>query len=387
MNLKNSFLDIFNTNPKYYYFSPGRVNLIGEHIDYNGGNVLPAAINLGTYGVLSQRDDHYIQLYSDNFKDAGIIKTSIFDLSYKNEDSWANYVKGVIAYFNESEKVINRGFNLYIKGTLPPQSGLSSSASLLVLIVYIINDLYKLELSKTKIALIAQAVENNYMHMHCGIMDQLIIAKGIKDKALFMDTKTYETVAVNAFLKGFSWVIMNSNYQRKTTDSKYNERVSECQKVLSIIQNYVSIKYLCDLSIDQFNELKYHVTNDTLLRRLRHTVTEQSRVITAKEALKTQDANLFAKLLNESHESLKNDYEVTGKYLDALVESALKSGAIGARVTGAGFGGCAIALVPNEKLEFFDTQTAIYYKQKTGIEASFYHVSFVDGVHRIEDQI
>ena len=289
----------------------------------------------------------------------------------------------MISLIKSKHHIKDFGFNLYIDGTLPPQSGLSSSASLLVLIVYILNDLYKLNLTKTDIALYAQDVENNYMGMHCGIMDQLIIAKGHKDKALLMDTKTYQTTPVNAFFKGFTWIIMNTNYERKTTESKYNERVSECQDALKIIKTYKDVDYLCDLSLTDLDPVQKLLKHDVLYRRVKHVITEQHRVISSKDALKNNDALTFARLLNDSHASLKNDYEVTGFHLDTLVEGALKYKALGARVTGAGFGGCAIALVANEHLVDFEAKTKVYYKEKTHLDASFYQVEFVDGVHKI----
>lgn len=384
MNLKKAFFHIFKENPYHLYFSPGRVNLIGEHIDYNGGLVFPAAINLGTYAALTIRKDNTYNVYSKNFSDKGIIEFSSNNLTYNESHHYANYIKGVIDLIKRKHQLIDHGFNLYIEGTLPPRSGLSSSASLLVLIVFIFNDLYKLGLSRTEIALYAQEVENHYMGMHCGIMDQLIIANGTKDKALLMDTKTYQMIPVNAFFKGFTWVIMNTNYKRKTTDSKYNERVFECQKAFVQIKNYKDIKYLCDLSIDDLDAVQKQLDDDQLFKRVKHVVTEKKRVLTSKEALKNQNAKLFGKLLNESHESLKVDYEVTGFHLDALVEGALINNATGARVTGAGFGGCAIALVPNTYLSDFETKTKAYYKQKTKLDASFYQVDFVDGVHKIE---
>ncbi len=383
MNLQNDFINRFHQKPDAFYFSPGRVNLIGEHIDYNGGLVLPAAISLGTYGVIRMRDDQMIRVFSTNFHDLGIIEISLHDLVYKANDNYANYIKGVFDLFIKKNDNINRGMDIYIHGTLPPQSGLSSSASLLVLMVYILSDVYHLDLSTTDIALYAKDVENHYMHMHCGIMDQLIIAKGINHKALLMHTSTLETTPIHAFIDGYTWVIMNSHYERKTTESKYNERVKECQDALNIIKKEKNISELCELSISDYNDVKHHL-NETLKRRVKHVVTEQNRVLKSIEVLKNQEAISMGELLNASHLSLKNDYEVTGFHLDMLVEGALLAGAIGARVTGAGFGGCAIALVKNNLLDQFDQIVNHYYYQKTNLHASFYPVEFVDGVKKIE---
>lgn len=383
MHLQNDFINIFHQNPDAFYFSPGRVNLIGEHIDYNGGLVLPAAISLGTYGVIRMRNDQIIRVYSTHFSELGIIDISLHDLAYKADDHYANYIKGVFDLCLKKHPEINRGMDIYIHGTLPPQSGLSSSASLLVLMVYILSNIYHLDLTRTDIALYAKDVENHYMQMHCGIMDQLIIAKGIKHKALLMNTSTLETSPIHAFIDGYTWVIMNSHYERKTTESKYNERVKECQDALTIIKKEKNILELCELSVDDYHNIKNHL-NETLRKRVKHVVTEQHRVLKSIEVLKNQDANSMGKLLNASHSSLKNDYEVTGFHLDMLVEGALLAGAIGARVTGAGFGGCAIALVKNDLLNSFDQLVDHYYYQKTSLHASFYPVEFVDGVSKIE---
>ena len=384
MDFHKEFLRVYHQIPDAIYFSPGRVNIIGEHIDYNGGLVLPAAISLGTYGVIRLREDNNIRVFSTNFKDLGIINVSIDDLSYKSEDHYVNYIKGVFALCKKKHDQINFGMDIYIHGTLPPQSGLSSSASLLVLIVFILSDVFKLKLSKTDIALYAKDVENNYMQMHCGIMDQLIIAKGIKHKALLMNTSTLETNPINAFINGYSWVIMNSHYERKTTESKYNERVKECQDALNIVKTLKKVHDLCELSINDYNDIEHLLNNSVLKNRTRHVVTEQQRVLETIQVLKNQDAQRMGELLNASHQSLKVDYEVTGFHLDMLQEGALLSGAIGARVTGAGFGGCAIALVKTELLETFDQLTDAYYYEKTKLHASFYHVEFVDGVSKIE---
>ena len=384
MQLKEQFIKIYKEHPSAMYFSPGRVNIIGEHIDYNGGLVLPAAISLGTYALVSLRNDDIIRVFSTNFKEQGILEISLQSLEYKTQDHYANYIKGVFALFMKKNNHIDRGMNIFIHGTLPPQSGLSSSASLLVLMVFILSDIYHIELSKTDMALFAKDVENNYMHMHCGIMDQLIIAKGIKHKALLMNTSTIETTPIDAFLDGYSWVIMNTHYERKTTESKYNERVKECNDALKIIKIYKSISNLCELSLSEFENIKDKIKHETLVKRARHTITEQQRVLRSIHALSEQDAVLMGSLLNQSHASLKDDYEVTGFHLDMLVEGALKAGAIGARVTGAGFGGCAIALVPKDKMDHFDQLTDTYYFQNTHIHASFYHVDFVDGVSKIE---
>jgi galactokinase len=383
MDIKKEFLDVYGIKPDVSYYSPGRVNLIGEHIDYNGGLVFPAAISLGTYGAVKVRKDQVFRFHSDNFKELGIIQVSLNALEYDSSHEWTNYVKGVLKYVNENYEGVTFGFDLEVNGTLPPASGLSSSASLQVLVAYICNDLYDLGLTREKMALIAQHVENNYMGMHCGIMDQLIIAKGIKNKALLMNTATLETTPVDAFFEGYTWVIMNSNYKRKTTESKYNERVRETKEGLRIIQQSKVCKYLCDLTPSEFDEVKNEIKDDVILRRIRHVINEQQRVLDSKVALSTKDAIWFGRLLNESHQSLKDDYEVTGFNLDSLTNAARTHKAIGARVTGAGFGGCAIALVKNEDVNEMIEKTKKTYYEETKTKAEFYLVEFTDGVSKL----
>ncbi|MFU8792962.1 MAG: galactokinase [Acholeplasmataceae bacterium] len=379
--MKEKFVAYFGHHrPVKKYFSPGRVNLIGEHIDYNGGFVFPAAINLGTYGLVSVNDDDTFRFVSLNFEDQGIITRKLNDLAYKDSDGWANYAKGVIATLHQRGYHIPYGFDLLVDGDLPTASGLSSSASLEVLVAFIANDLYDLNLSRKTLALLAQSVENDYMHMHCGIMDQLVIACGKKDKALLMNTATLDIVYANANFEGYQWIIMNTNYQRKTTESKYNERRKECEDALAIIKKYRDVDYLCDLSIETLEDLKPYITDQILYRRAKHAVTEQARTIAAKQALNQNKPLIFGDLLNQSHASLKDDFEVTGLHLDTLVASALEHHAIGARVTGAGFGGCAIALVRNKDLLSFEQHVGASYEKITGLKASFYLVTFEHGV-------
>ncbi len=362
------------------YYAPGRVNLIGEHIDYNGGLVFPAAISIGTYGVARLRDDQMIRLYSANYPDQGIVTVSLTNLDYQKDHGWANYAKGIFSFLIRMNQDIRYGIDLYVTGNLPTASGLSSSASLEVLVAYIANDLYHLKLSKIDIALMSQRVENEYMGMHCGIMDQLIIACGVKGKALLMNTATLEMTESNADFEGYKFIIMNTNYKRKTTDSKYNERVQECQQAKTILNQSFEFNHLCELKPSLLPTIQTLIQNEKIYRRVRHVITEQERTILAMEAMRAGDAKGFAKLLKESHESLKYDYEVTGVHLDTLVESAIRHGALGARVTGAGFGGCAIALVKTEFIETMKSSVSTDYRIITGLEATFYEVAFTDGV-------
>jgi len=382
--LIEKFQEIYGYNePIKSYFSPGRVNLIGEHIDYNGGLVFPAAIKLGTYGAFSLRKDKLFRFYSINFSKDGIINVDLNNLEYQAKHTWANYVKGIINEFIVRGFNIIYGFDLIVYGTLPTASGLSSSASIELLIAYALNDMFKFNLSRKYLALMSQHVENNYMGMHCGIMDQLVIAEGKKDRALLMNTATLEITPVQAKFIGYEWIIMNSNYPRKTTDSKYNQRRMECDLALDIIKKHLDVNYLCELNLAQLENLRPHFLNEVLYNRAKHAVTEQDRTLKSKIAMENQDAKAFALLLDESHQSLKLDYEITGFHLDTLVEAAKTYGAIGARVTGAGFGGCAIALVPEEKVKEFNLNVGQSYFEKTGLKADFYNVTFEHGVHEL----
>lgn len=385
----NEFMKLYQEifgqqNQTSIYYSPGRVNLIGEHIDYNGGLVFPAAISIGTYGIVGKRDDQYISFYSTNYPQQGIITVQLDDLAFKKEHGWTNYAKGILFELKNRGYNIPFGFNIVVSGNLPTASGLSSSASLEVLIAFIANDLYHLNISRTDIALLSQSVENGYMGMHCGIMDQLIIANGVKDHALLMNTATLEMTPSIAKFPGYQLLIMNTNYKRKTTDSKYNERVFECNQALKKIQKRYDVKYLCELDVKVLDDIKELLDSDILFKRVKHAVTEQKRTLDAMNAMKASNPILFGKLLNESHQSLKDDYEVTGVHLDILVEEAIIAGAVGARVTGAGFGGCAIALVKDEFLDEVKAKVKQSYIEKTGINPEFYQVEFTDGVHRIK---
>ncbi len=381
MKLIESFERIFiNAAPKIVSFSPGRVNLIGEHIDYNGGYVMPAAISMGTYGVIAKRDDALFRLYSENFSHIGVVTLTPEELWFNAEHDWANFVKGTLFLLQKEGHPLNHGFDLYLEGNLPTASGLSSSASLELLVGFLINHLYQLGLSKQQLALLGQRVENQFMGANTGIMDQLIIALGIQNKALLMNTNTFDVQPTDAKFDGYQLVIMDTHYQRQLTDSKYNQRRQECEKALAIIQTAYPVQHLCELSIMDLSAIKTLLNDDLLYRRVRHVVTEQHRTLDAFDVMHKQDIESFGQLLNQSHESLRDDYEVTGFHLDCLQESALRHGAIGCRVTGAGFGGCAIAYVKDERVSHFMEAVCLDYQHHTGITPSFYQVTFENGV-------
>ncbi|PHV70118.1 galactokinase [Sporanaerobium hydrogeniformans] len=378
--LQNEFQTVFNTSSEATFFAPGRINLIGEHIDYNGGLVFPCAITLGTYGLVSKRSDKLFRVYSSNFKELSILEFSLDDLSYAAKHNWCNYLKGVLLYLKEAGHVIETGLNLLVFGNIPNGAGLSSSASLEMLMCKICADIYNLSLSPVEAALLGKQVENQYIGVNSGIMDQFAIALGKADSALLLNCNTQEYNYIPFKLKGYSILIMNTNKRRELADSKYNERRSECDTALAILQKFFPIHTLCDLSESQLEEAETLLNNPLLFKRVRHVVTENMRVIKATKALEKGDLITFGKLLNDSHRSLKEDYKVTGKELDTLAENARTiEGVLGARMTGAGFGGCSLAIVENTKIQDFISKLSIIYKEEIGYAADFYVASIGNG--------
>lgn len=371
-SLNQIFENVFNERPSTHFFAPGRVNLIGEHIDYNGGLVFPCSITKGTYAAVSPRQDQCFHLYSENFKDLGVSVLTLNQLEILAEDRWTHYVKGVLSVLLDKGYSIPFGLNIAVYGDLPNGAGLSSSASLELLLCKIFDTYYHLNLEPTEMALIGKKVENDYIGVNSGIMDQFAIALGKKNTALLLncDTRQYEYKPFD--MKGYELVIMNTNKRRELSDSKYNERFSECQTLLKLLKAHYPINHLCDLHVKDLDDIEKLGINDTLMKRLHHVVSENERVLKSTEYLAENDLISFGKLLTASHLSLKCDYEVTGIELDTLVESALNAGAIGARMTGAGFGGCAIALVPCSLVESFTQKVGHAYKEMIGYEASFY---------------
>lgn len=384
--LIKEFTDIFEVPGEALFFSPGRVNLIGEHTDYNGGMVFPCAITFGTYAVVSKRTDSCMRLFSINFKEKGIIDVALQTLHYDKKDDWANYVKGVLYFLQQEGFEIPCGLNILIEGNIPNGAGLSSSASLEVLTGTILKETFQLPISKLDIIKLSQKAENQFVGMNCGIMDQFIIGMGKKDHAIALDTGTLEYTYAPVQLKQASIIIMNTNKQRGLTDSKYNERRAECEHALSQIQTVVKIKNLCDLKETEFEKVQHVITSPVERKRARHAVLENIRVKKAIAALEKNDIEEFGALMNASHISLRDDYEVTGIELDTLVESAWnQSGTIGARMTGAGFGGCAIAIVRNDDIEDFTAAVRREYTQAIGYEPDFYIASIGDGAGKLAE--
>ena len=384
--LIKEFTDIFEVPGEALFFSPGRVNLIGEHTDYNGGMVFPCAITYGTYAVVSKRTDSCMRLFSNNFKEKGIIDVALQTLHYDKKDDWANYVKGVLYFLQQEGFEIPCGLNILIEGNIPNGAGLSSSASLEVLTGTILKETFQLPISKLDIIKLSQKAENQFVGMNCGIMDQFIIGMGKKDHAIALDTGTLEYTYAPVQLKQASIVIMNTNKQRGLTDSKYNERRAECEHALSQLQTVVKIKNLCDLKETEFEMVQHIITSPVERKRVRHAVLENIRVKKAIAALEKNDIEEFGALMNASHISLRDDYEVTGIELDTLVESAWnQSGTIGARMTGAGFVGWAIAIVRNDDIEDFTAAVRREYTQAIGYEPDFYIASIGDGAGKLAE--
>ncbi len=362
------------------YFAPGRVNLIGEHTDYNGGHVFPCALTMGTYAVARKRNDNKLRFYSINFEKLGVLESTIDELKYNKEENWINYPKGMIWAMKEEGFNINTGFDIVYYGTIPNGAGLSSSASIEVLTGFVLKDLFNLNVDMVKLALLGQKAENKYVGVNCGIMDQFVIANGKKDCAIFLDTANLEFEYAPVKLKEEKIVIMNTNKKRGLGDSKYNERRAECEEALKELQTKLNIKSLGELTEEEFEKNKHLIKDENRKKRAKHAVYENQRTIKAVEALKENKIEELGKLMIASHNSLRDDYEVTGKELDTLVDESLKQeGIIGARMTGAGFGGCAVSIVKSDKVENFIKNVGKAYKDKIGYEASFYTVEIGDG--------
>ncbi len=375
------FQEIFGAEGEIgVYFAPGRVNLIGEHTDYNGGHVFPCALTIGTYGAVRKRNDNKLRFYSMNFERLNVIESSLDDLTPRKNAGWTNYPKGVMWALREKGYEIPCGIDLMLFGNIPNGSGLSSSASVEVLTGYILNDLFDLGISNQDLALLGQFSENNFNGVNCGIMDQFAIAMGKKDHAIFLDTADLSFEYAPIKLDGAKIVISCSNKKRGLGDSKYNERRAECEEALEEIRQKVKVDSLGDLSEEQFEEVKDAIKDATRQKRAKHAVYENQRTIKAVQALKANDIELFGKLMNASHVSLRDDYEVTGIELDTLVEEAWKvDGVIGSRMTGAGFGGCTVSIVKDDAVDTFIEKVGTAYKAAIGYAADFYVVQIGDG--------
>lgn len=377
--LKSAFINIYGGESESIktFFCPGRVNLIGEHIDYNGGYVFPAALTIGITALWRPRADDQMVMHSLNID--GTIKVDLnSDLNYSEADDWGNYPKGMLQYYKK-QGVKLQGADLLFWSNLPDGAGLSSSAAIEVLMGYIaLSTASEKNINKIELAKAAQSVENNYIGVNCGIMDQFAVANGKANNAILLDCATLEYTLVPFDLGDYSLVIMNTNKRRELADSKYNERRGECDQALAILNTKYNFKDLCSATIESIDEL---ITDLTIKKRALHVVKENQRVLKSIEILKQGDIPGFGKLLNASHDSLKDDYEVTGLELDSIVSEARNTkGCLGARMTGAGFGGCAIALVQNSEIDNFKKAVAQNYAVTTTLHPTFYTSAIGDGV-------
>ena len=384
--LLKKFKELFgDTSDARFYFSPGRVNLIGEHTDYNGGHVFPCALTIGTYGAAKKRNDNKIHFYSMNLDNFGVIEVTLEDLSYHAEYNWANYPLGVVWAFTEKGYTLDSGFDMVIWGNIPNGSGLSSSASLEVLTGVILRDLYNIDtLTMTDLALIGQYSENNFNGCNCGIMDQFAVAMGKADNAIFLDTSTLNFEYAPVKLKDAKIIITNSKVKHSLVDSAYNTRRQECADALAALQTVVSIDSLGDLDMETFEKYKSVIGDPVKEQRAKHAVAENQRTIDAVAALKADNIELFGQLMNQSHISLRDDYEVSCEEIDILVDLAWNTpGVIGSRITGGGFGGCTVSIVKNDAIDTFIETIGAAYKEKVGHEAEFYTVEIGDGARRL----
>jgi len=374
----------FGEKGKDVFFSPGRINVIGEHTDYNGGHVFPAAISLGVYGVYGPREDKKVCLFSGNV-DGDIVEFDIDDTTVEKDDRfWANYFKGMITYLREKYDNIDHGFNLYIKANLPSSSGLSSSAAIEMLMGIILKDEFNLDVDRIALAKMGQRTENEFVGLNSGIMDQFACIMGKKDSAIFLDCNTLDYEYKPLALGDYEIIIMATNKPHTLADSAYNDRVRECHDAVKKLQAKLDIKTLGELDNDTFDEYAYLINNETEIKRARHAVSENQRTLRATKAMQDGDLEKLGRLIDASHVSLHYDYEVTGQELDTLAEASwAQPGVLGARMIGGGFGGSAIAIVKKDQAEAFKKNVGKIYRDKIGYDASFYDAKIVDGTKRI----
>ncbi|GLO64797.1 galactokinase [Oceanobacillus kimchii] len=385
IQLQQLFSSIFNTTQQpRIFFSPGRINLIGEHTDYNGGHVFPAAINMGTYALAAKRSDNKLNMYSANFPDEGIIDCDLSNLAYHEHHRWANFPKGMFHYLMNAGYEIRTGADILFYGDIPNSAGLSSSASLELATGTVFEGLYNKKIDRLEMVKIGQKVENEYIGVNSGIMDQFAVGMGKKNHAILLNCDTMQYYYAPLPLDGYNFIIIHTNKARTLAGSKYNERRLQCEKALQDFQSNLNIDSLADLTTDTYEANKHLIRDPIYRKRAKHVVYENARTLQALEKLKQHDLKAFGQLMKESHISLRDDYEVTGKELDTIVEAAWEqSGVIGARMTGAGFGGCAIAIVKTSQKEQFQQQVQLIYQERTELDATFYTVTMHDGAKEI----
>ncbi|WP_406686177.1 galactokinase [Rossellomorea vietnamensis] len=386
--LLRSFNDIFGSGANRVFFAPGRINLIGEHTDYNGGHVFPCAITFGTYAVARRREDRMVRLYSLNFEHTGFMEFNLDRLEYDRDHDWANYPKGMIRYVKEAGHSVESGMDVLFYGNIPNGAGLSSSASIELATGVMLQGLFNLSIDRIDLVKTGQKVENEFIGVNSGIMDQFAIGMGRKGAGILLDTNTlrYEYAPID--LEDHSIIIMNSNKRRELAGSKYNERRTECESALQSLQSVTDIGSLGELTEEEFELHKHVIQDPTERKRAKHAVYENRRTLQALHYLKNDQLQKFGELMNASHISLRDDYEVTGKELDALVEAAWEQpGVVGARMTGAGFGGCAIAIVERDCVEGFIDAVAGKYEEAVGYEATFYVADIGNGATELDKEV
>lgn len=383
-HLEQKFQEVFGAPAEKQFFAPGRVNLIGEHTDYNGGNVFPCAIDKGTYGLVKKRNDRKFRMYSENFADLGVMEFTLDELTNNKKHDWANYPKGVIKMFLEAGQKIDSGFDILFSGNIPNGAGLSSSASIEMLTAIVLKDLFHLSIDPVEMAQLGKKTENLFIGVNSGIMDQFAVAMGKKDHAILLDCNTLKYAYVPVVLKDEVIVIANTNKRRGLADSKYNERRAECDEALAELQTKLPIKALGELSIEQFEANKDLIKSPIRQKRAKHAVYENQRTLKAQKELSAGNLAEFGKLMNQSHISLRDDYEVTGVELDTLAALAWEQpGVVGSRMTGAGFGGCTVSIVKKDKVDDFIKNVGEAYKNKIGYAADFYIASVSDGAKKL----
>ncbi len=383
--LKQKFQEYYNQPANHIYFCPGRVNLIGEHIDYNGGLVMPCAITFGTWMLLAPNTDRVYRFRSVNFDEHAEIPLQ--PAYQKHDKSWYNYPLGVLHHFAQDGRQTGAGMDILYYGNLPVGSGLSSSASIEMVTAFAFNELYRAGYAKVDLVKMTKSVENNFIGLNSGIMDQFAVAFGEKNKAIKLDCETLNYEMVGVDLGEYLLAIINTNKPRNLAESKYNERVAECRQALTALQQELNIKNLCDINPETLKQYAHLITSEIVLKRVRHVIEENERVITAAQLLNTGDLIGFGKLMYASHHSLRDLYEVSGAELDAIETfSENYTGVIGARMTGAGFGGCAIALVKTERFESYQKELIAFYTEKIGYAPAIYSSVIDDGVHKIDGQ-
>ena len=382
--MQEVFREKFDAAQTHAYFSPGRVNLIGEHTDYNGGHVFPCAISLGTYALVAPRTDGISRLYSMNVPEQGVVQFPMHGAVKSDAYGWANYPIGVVRVMEDAGHRAAHGFDIVLYGTLPNGAGLSSSASIEVLMAVILNDELNLGIDMVELVKFSQKAENEFVGMNCGIMDQFAVGMGKKDCAILLDCNTLSYRYSKLALDGCSIVITNTNKTHSLVTSAYNERRAQCESALKALQKVKPIKALGELTNAEFDAIASAIPNPVERRRARHAVYENNRTLEAVKALEANDVKRFGELMNASHVSLRDDYEVTGPELDTLAELAWQQdGVLGSRMTGGGFAGCTVSIVRDAAIPAFEKNVGDAYTAKIGYAPSFYVANIADGARRL----